>query len=238
MSEKRNRRPSLTKEKTKNRKAQRSRAIRNRMILLVALGVIVLAGLGFLLCKVMGVFDEMPQSSTLTIEKDGTVICQEVTSFEEDYYSKKELKSFVKAEMKAYNQENGKGKITLNTVRKKGDTVYVKTTYQSVEDYSAFTGIEMSAGTVKSLKENYDFEDAFVTVKDGKKGDSAKTVDITSQSKLKALVIKENITVVTESDVVYVSDAATEMVDAKTVRITQPDGNEDATQLTYIIYNK
>lgn len=236
MSEKRNRRPSSTKERTKKRQTKRSRAMRSRFVLLAVLCAVVLAGLGLLLCKVLGVFDQMPQSSTLTLKEDGKVICQEVTSFDEDFYSKKELKSFMKAEIKAYNQKNGKGKITLDTVRTKGDTIYVKTTYKTVEDYSAFTGIEMAAGTMKQMKKSYDFEDAFVTVKDGKKGDSAKTVDITSQSKLNALVIRENITVVMDKKVVYVSDSATEMVDAKTVKIAQPDGNEDATQLTYIIY--
>lgn len=49
-------------------------------------------------------------------------------------------------------------------------------------------------------------------------------------------IIKENINVTVDGTILYVSDACTTMVDKSTVSIEQPDGNEDATQLTYIIY--
>ena len=49
-------------------------------------------------------------------------------------------------------------------------------------------------------------------------------------------MIKENISVTVDGEILYVSDACTTMVGKNTVAIAQPDGNEDATQLTYIIY--
>ena len=114
---------------------------------------------------------------------------------------------------------------------------YAKITYASADDYSKFTSLGLYTGTVKqAAKKGFDFADAFVSVKDGVKGTSVESLDITSQKKLKVAVIKENISVTVDGEILYVSDACTTMVDKNTVAIAQPDGNEDATQLTYIIY--
>ena len=114
---------------------------------------------------------------------------------------------------------------------------YAKITYASADDYSKFTSLALYTGTVKqAAKKGFDFADAFVSVKDGVKGTSVESLDITSQKKLKVAVIKENISVTVDGEILYVSDACTTMVDKNTVAIAQPDGNEDATQLTYIIY--
>ena len=235
MSEVKNRKSSTNGDRSKNRQLQRKKVMRNRLIALIIICVAVVELIVLGVCKLTGIFDKMPENSTLAVGSDGKVVYQEVTSFGEDFYNKNELKSFVKDAIKEYNDKNG-NKIKLDTVKVKGDVAYAKTTYASVKDYSKFTGIELSSGKMKQIKKNYDFDDAFVSVKDGKKGATAKAVDITSQSKLKVLVIKENVTVQVDGTICYVSDADTEMVDESTVTISQPDGNEDATQLTYIIY--
>ena len=235
MSEVKKSKPSTNKDRLKSRQKQRKKVMRNRLVALIVICVAVVALIVFGVCKLTGILDKMPETSTISLESDGKVIYQEVTSFGEDFYSKNELKSFMKDAIKEYNDKNG-NKVKLDTVKVKGDVAYAKTTYSSVKDYSEFTGIEMAAGKMKQIKKNYEFDEAFVAVKDGKKGSTAKAVDITSQSKLKVLVIKENVTVHVDGTILYVSDAATNMVDAGTVSISQPDGNEDATQLTYIIY--
>jgi hypothetical protein len=50
------------------------------------------------------------------------------------------------------------------------------------------------------------------------------------------VILKENIGVTVDGTILYVSDSNTTLVDESTVSIAQADGNEDATQLTYIIY--
>lgn len=231
-----NKKPSSKATKTRRNQDRRHRAIRNRAIALCIIAVALIAAIVALVCKVMGVFDKTPEISTLTLKSDGNVICEEVTSFDESFYNKGELKKFMKSEIDKYNHEAGSGKVKLNQVKVSGKTAYAKTTYASYKDYSALTGIEMYVGNVKSAKKIYDFADAFVAVKEGVKGTSVESLDITSQSKLKVLVVRENITVVVPGDILYISDGATTMVDKNTVTIAQPDGNEDATQLTYILY--
>ena len=164
------------------------------------------------------------------------MICEELTDFAEDY-SRSELKTYMKEEIKEYNDANGKDSVKLDKIKFYSDLAHAKTTYASAEDYSKFTGYGLYTGTIKSaVKQGFDFSDAFVSVTDGEKGTSVDTLDITSQKKLKVAIIKENINVTVDGTILYVSDACTTMVDKSTVSIEQPDGNADATQLTYIIY--
>ncbi len=223
-------------KKTKKGMTKRQKALRNRLIALITIVVVAIVAVVLVVCKKAGVFDERAETSTLTITKDGTVICEEVTTFDESFYDKAQLKKFVKTEIDNYNKEAGDSEIKLNSLTVKGETAYAKTTYKTVDDYCAFTGIELFAGSMSQAKKAYDFADAFVTVKEGVKGTSAEPLDITSQKKLKVLVVKENINVSVDGEILYVSDSSTSMIDNHTVAIAQPDGNEDATQLTYIIY--
>ena len=239
MNEGLNTKPSSREAKAKRAKekqVKRNKAIRNRLIALCVIAVAVIGAVAFFVCKMLGVFDKQTEVSTLTLTDDGKVICEEVTTFDESFYDKGELKKFIKSEIDKYNQKAGSGKVKLDTLKVSGKTAYAKTIYASCEDYQAFTGIDVYAGTVKKAKKSYDFQDAFVTVKEGVKGTQAETLDITSQGKLKVLIVKENINVIVPGEIIYVSDGATTMVDKNTVSIAQPDGNQDATQLTYILY--
>lgn len=224
-------------ERTRRTKAKNNRIIRQRIAAAVTAAVVVIVLLILLVCRMLGVFDRIPDVSNLALTEDGKVVCQEVSDFSEDNYTKSALKSYMKQEIKTYTDANGTDRIHLDKVKTDKETAYAKVTYASAEDYAAFTGTTLYAGTVKDAAEQgYDFADAFVSVKDGEKGESAEPLDITSQKKLKIVIIKQNIQVTVDGEILYVSDACTTMEDADTVTIAQPDGNEDAAQLTYIIY--
>ncbi len=224
------------KKRSNAKQSRRQRALRNRMIALVTIGILVVVAVVLLICKFTGVFDKLPVKSMLTLTEQGQIVCEEVSPFESEYYSKSELKTFVKDEISKYNKEHGKDAIKLDTISVKNKKAYVKSTYASAKDYSKFTGITASAGTMKKMKDKFDFNEVFMSVEKGKKTDAVKTVDVTAQGKLKVLVVKENLTVTVPGKICYVSDGATSVIDDHTVAIAQPDGNEDATQLTYIIY--
>lgn len=216
-------------------KARNQKIVQHRIAILIAVIILVIAAI-VAVVKFSGWFDKIPDQSTLTISDDGKVICEELTDFAEDY-SRSELKTYMKEEIKEYNDTNGKDSVKLDKIKFYSDLAHAKTTYASAEDYSKFTGYGLYTGTIKSaVKQGFDFSDAFVSVTDGEKGTSVDTLDITSQKKLKVAIIKENINVTVDGIILYVSDACTTMVDKSTVSIEQPDGNEDATQLTYIIY--
>lgn len=223
--------------KASQRRARNAKIVKRRIAMLIAALVVIAAIIIAVVCKVVGVFDSTADESMITIMDDGKIVCEEVTDFSEKDYSKKELKTFIKQQIKEYTAENGANSVKLDQLKVKGDVAYAKITYASADDYSKFTSMGLYTGTVKqAAKKGFDFADAFVSVKDGVKGTSVESLDITSQKKLKVAVIKENISVTVDGEILYVSDACTTMVDKNTVAIAQPDGNEDATQLTYIIY--
>lgn len=228
---------SAKNAKASKRRARNAKIVKRRIAMLIAALVVIAAIIIAVVCKVVGVFDSTADESMITIMDDGKIVCEEVTDFSKKDYSKTELKTFIKRQIKEYTAENGANSVKLDRLKVKGDVAYAKITYASADDYSKFTSLGLYTGTVKqAAKKGFDFADAFVSVKDGVKGTSVESLDITSQKKLKVAVIKENISVTVDGEILYVSDACTTMVDKNTVAIAQPDGNEDATQLTYIIY--
>lgn len=237
MEKERRRSSAAPRKKSAAGAKKRKEIVRNRMILLGVLIVLAVALIVFAVCRLTGAFDGIPENSILSVDEKGEVVCEEVTDFNESFYSKGALKSYIKKEIGTYNDENGSGSVKLDKLKVKGKKAYAKMSYTSPKVYSAFTGYDLYQGTVKkALEAGYDFADAFVAVKDGEKKDSAKTLDIVSQPKLKVIVIRENIEVQVDGKILYVSDSNTTMVDESTVAIAQIDGNNDATQLTYIVY--
>lgn len=239
MERQRTPRSAQAKKKRAAGAKKRREIVRKRVILLGILIAAAAALIVFLICRLTGVFESIPERSVLHVGADGQVVCEEVTTFDETFYTKSSLKSFMKKEIGAYNDENGSGSVKLEQVKVKGDTAYARTAYTSPNVYSSFTGFGLYQGTVKqALKDGYDFSDAFVSVENGEKKEQAETLDITSQPKLNVVAVRENIEVTVDGEILYVSDSNTTMVDASTVSIEQLDGNNDATQLTYIVYKK
>lgn len=225
---------TVTVRQKRSRKAQR---IRRKRILVLVVAVILVAGLIAGICFGTGVFEKRAEKSTLTLREDGSLICEEVAAFDGEQYDKAALKTYAKQEIQAYNDENGKDRIKLERVAVKDETAYMRIWYKSVEDYSAFTGYEIFSGTVEKAQEaGYTFQDSFAQVTEGKKGDSAAMETVVADASQKVLIIRENITVNIDGTLLYVSEESTEVENKDTLAISQVDGNQDATSLTYIIY--
>lgn len=225
--------PTPPEKKTEVRKAKmlKRRIIFGGGILVAAIAVILIV------CFLTGMFDKGAEISTLTIQNDGTIVSEEVETLGEDYYAKGELKSFVKKEIKEYNSQAGTKAVKLQKLSVKGDNAYLKTGYKTAGDYQAFTGYELFSGTLEEAqKAGYDLSDTFMAVKDGAKGDGVDRETVLKDKKAKVVAIRENITVKVAGKILYVSGQDTEMTAEDTVTISQTDGNQDATDLTYIIY--
>jgi len=220
------------------RKQARMKILKRRRRLLIAAIVAVIAIIVLLVLYFMGTFYKKAKSTTLTLESNGTVTFEEVTDLSEDYYDAKEMKTFVKDTIKSYNSENGKNAVSLEYYAVDGDTVYCRTTYKSVDVYEDFTGYYAYAGTVAEAKsdEGLDFNDSFVTVEDGAKGDTATVDTVTETDDNEVLVIEENCTVEVPGDIVYVTDSGTEVTGTDTVTISASDSDADALEKAYIVY--
>ncbi len=269
---------SSTQDMAARRKRRHQKQRRRLMTLAISAAVALIAIIVVIFMAISALFNgsdedansaatyvEPPTVNTLTINADGTVVCEEVSTYNEADYeaeeeeettkSKKkkdaeeeeepspleifieEIQSFVDEQISAYNSENGSGSIILDYLQVANGTIYIKITYASVADYAAYTGYTLEQGTPAELSNDYDFSDIYVEVADGEKGDSVDGIDLMSESEVTLLLIKENIRVVVPGGIVYITDYATELADTNVVDISQPDGNNDATTLTYIFYD-
>lgn len=207
-----------------------------RMIIIGAVVIFIIAAV-VVGCFAAGVFEKRSDISLLAVSKDGTVISEEVETLGEEYYTKAELKSFVKEAIKEYNDKAGAKAVKMERLLVKGEQAYLRTVYKTAEDYQAFTGYGLFAGTVAQAKKaGYDFADAFIVVKDGAKGDGTDVETVTKDEKANVVVLRQNTTVKVDGKILYVSGQDTEVKSGDTVTISQTDGNQDATDLTYIIY--
>lgn len=221
------------------RKRRQREVMRNRIIFGVVC-VAIFALLVFLIIKVAGLAmnsGSMPETSTLTFDKSGKVVFEEVTDFDAETYSKSELKTYTNDLIESFNETYGKDAITLDKLKVSGDKAYIKTTYHDAEAYSAFTSYQtFNASFEEATEAGYDFEELFCTVADGTKATGQAVIAADTFAGYQVAVVSENVTVVVPGQINYISETSTEIVDGSTVSIKQADGNDDATDTVYIIY--
>ena len=220
-------------------KAERQRAALIRLgimsgaviLLLILLIVLMVRGFGG------GAFKEAA-STTLTIDKSGKIIFEELTTLDKEYYDSDEMKTYVEETISDYNGKKGEDSITLEEFKVNGDQVYLRTIYKTPEIYADFTNIEFKVGTVKELKQDGEtFEDVFASVSEGKKGDRTTSGQAVKNEDSHAVVIRENVSVKVNGTIDFVSDENTELKDASTVKIERESSEDpDAAVTTYIVY--
>ena len=224
------------KKALQERRKQRNKMIRRRrMIFFGGIAVVAVAVVLIITLLVKTLTGSIVSANTLTLTDTG-VTFEEISSTED--LSKSEIKSYAKEVINAFNKESGEKLVKLDKVKEKKGVVYVKTSYDSIEAYSDFSGYEAYSGTVASVTEaGVDLSAVtFVSVADGKKGDVADAETVTSDDSLKILIIQENATFVVNGEIQYVSDENTTVVDASTVSTVNEDGSDDSAVWTYIIY--
>ncbi|MCF0127369.1 MAG: hypothetical protein HUJ70_02310 [Pseudobutyrivibrio sp.] len=230
---------NTSKQRAALKKKRKAKRIRVSVIVFVLLLLLMLAACYVIKQKIDAENAAMATVSTLTLSADGFVKCEEVVDFDESKYDKKELKETSEDLIKSYNDTMGEECIKLEKFKLKDGIAYMRTSYNSLNDYATFTSLACYNDTVENaLEAGYDFLDSFSSVSGGVKGSQ---VDIATPAHdfegLNVLVMEQNITVVVPGEVVYVSTGATSVVDGHTVTIAPEDGNPDTITRTYIIYN-
>lgn len=228
------------KELQAARRKRRQREVMRNRIIFGAICVALLALLITLIVKLGGTLFNAggaAETSTITFEKDGQVVFEEVADFDPQTYSKAEFKKYTQKLVKDFNDSYGDKSIALKRITFRKGQVYIKTTYKDADCYAAFSSYTTYNGSYDgAVTAGYDFNDTFSIV-DGTSKASGQTVDAASTfARAKVAIVKENVNVVVPGKITYVSDNSTEVIDEHTVGISQADGNEDATDLVYIIY--
>ncbi len=225
-------------QEARRRRRQRE-VMRNRIIF--AIGCLaVIALIVFLIVKLIGALagsGKMPETSTLTFENDGEVIFEEVADFDTDVYSKAEFKTYTNDLIDSFNDTYGEKAITLDKLKVSGEKVYVKTTYKNADAYSAFTSYQTFNSSFEDAKAaGYDFEELFCITENDTKGTAQPVIASETFAGFQVAIVSENVTVKVPGQIYYISELSTELLDGSTVSIKQADGNDDATDLVYIIY--
>lgn len=179
------------------------------------------------LCMCIGLFagcgtDVEGDSSVVYVGKKGEVISLDVEQFEEDYYDVEELEAFVKEQVSAYTEENGRGTVKVEELTVADGSGRLRMRYKTPEDYSAFNGIELYQGTVLgALTAGYVFDDEYAKVENGKVTGIATKQEIYQQQDLNVVIIRANTDVQVDGEICYVSNQNVMLTGTDRVSIRQ-----------------
>ena len=177
--------------------------------------------------------------NTVYVQKKGRIIGASVETFDKDYYSEEELEEYVNQRVEAYTETHDKKSVKMDSFSVEDGVAKLNIRYAGYEDYAEFNNIEMFAGSVlQAMAAGYDFEDEFLTVTDGKLGESADKDMVTADEDYKVVILNEKVNVKVDGTVAYVSAKYTSMAGKDTVAIALPEDAKDGEELalTYIIY--
>ncbi len=167
-------------------------------------------------------------SSTVFVQKDGTVVTTDVEDFDESQYSTSELREYVQDAVAEYTSENGSKSLKFTNLDVSNDVARLTLTYASTEDYAAFNDTVLYTGTVVgALKDGFDYDVSFKQA-DGKEVSVSQVLD---SEKLKIVIIRTGSSVQVPGKVVYYSFDADAVLEGKdTVLIGQSQLYEEETE--------
>ena len=177
-------------------------------------------------------------TSTVFIDKKGTVTSVDVEDLDKEYYDEEELESYITEHVDDFTEKNGDVVEKVSFKVEEG-TAKLQMDYDSCEAYTGFNGIELFHGTVVAAQaEGYDFETEFYSVDneaEGGKGQSSTKEEVLADDDSKVAIIKANVDVQVPGKVLFVSAQNTKVTGKNTVSIAG-EGNSEEADLTYIIY--
>ena len=173
-----------------------------------------------------GQSDLKADTDTVYVEKNGAVLSMDVEAFDQEYYDEAELKEFVDSEVSDYNGQHGEKSVEVKDLSVEDKTAKLKLAYRTVDDYTAFTGVELYQGkVVQAMAAGYNFDVDFAAVdEDGVHGVLGS--EITDQGDLKVVIIKANTNVQVDGKILYVSCDNVTLTGKNTVSIQTGTGIE------------
>lgn len=202
----------MEKEKTSKRK--RSAKARQKKKLMVTGGLavllVVLVILAVFVFGSCGTYDV--DRSTVFIEEDGKVVSATVESFDENTYSKDELKEYISAAIEEFNSKNGEKSAKQKTLSVKEGVATLVIEYANTSLFQKFEGTEIFVGSIADAMEaGFAFDGQFASVAGGVVREAA-FEDFANDSEYKVAIIKANTKVVIDGTIYYVSTENVESV--------------------------
>ncbi len=240
MTEKRRKGVASAQMQEARRRKRYRQVMRNRIIFVMVCLLVVLL-IVFALVKLFTRGASSSSSadiSTLTFSEDGSIVFEEISSFDSDYYDKKELQSQSEDLIASFNETYGADAITLDELKVKDGNAYMKTSYQDADVYTSFTSYNTYLDSVSAAVEaGYDFADTFMSVTDGVAGEAIETEGASDFLDYQVAIVEQNVAVTVPGQLVYVSSSGVTVLSQDTVSITADADNSDVTERVYIIYS-
>lgn len=177
-------------------------------------------------------------STMVSVGKKGTVTTIDVDTFDQDYYTEADFKTFAESAINTYNMSHEVDAVTLSEFAVTDGVAKLKMEYKSVEDYSDFNGIPLFLGTVvDAVAAGYKFEGTFLAVEKGEVAGSATKTEILADADLNVVVIQANTDVRVAGKICYVSNQNVTVTAKDTVSIRDAENAAlESDVLTYIVY--
>ncbi len=230
-----------SRELQEARRRKRQRQVMRNRIIFGAGCALVLALIIFLITKLVGFFagaGSVADTSTITFNEDGGVVFEEIVDFDTDIYDKSSLEDFVEENVASFNDAYGSEAVSVEKISVSDNKSYVRTSYVDADAYSSATSYQTYDDTYENaIAAGYTFNNTFAAVTDATKGEGQNVDADTVFAGKRVAVVSENVVVVVPGTIDYVSDSDTEVIADNTIKISPADGNEDSTELVYIIYS-
>lgn len=185
-----------------------------------------------------------PEISSISIDKDGTIIHQIVGDFEQNYYEVNGLQALASDRVAEYCADYGKDSVTLTSVEEKDGKILIQLGYATNRDYSNFNNRELYVGTLaEAYVQGYPLEGVPFVSTDGKPMEFGDMEDRDSkQIVIIATKPSEELVVNTYGKALYINRSSAgepevSFYGKKGAHITYPS-NEDTNEsvLSYIIF--
>lgn len=159
--------------------------------------------------------DSSGEVSSVSIQKDGTILSNIVEEFGQSYYDKEELQQAILMEAADYNKTAGNGKINVEKINVDDGVATVRMTYQNAGDYAGFNHVIFFAGSASDAQTDYELNVVLSGVKDT--NDTLAKADILAMEGYKLLITDVQEPVFLDGRAEYVSDNITASDDRKSV---------------------
>lgn len=199
----------MAKKTTNRRKRKKSKKIIvGRSIALVLFLMLILTVLGYFIAKDLYQKWEArfeSNTSVVFIQKDGSVVSNDVIYFDTSIYDQTQLGLFIEETISTYNKEHGEGAVVKNSLTIENNVASLILVYKDADTYEDFSGIELFMGNVtEAVAAGYDFDGKFAKIVDGKAVECTKS-DFVGNTELKVAIIKANTKIQIEGEILYIS---------------------------------
>lgn len=191
---------SKAKAKAKARKRQKQKLA--LLVVLIAVLLILIVAAVFK-SGILG--GKTVDGNSVYILESGKIVSTNIEVFDEDDYSKSELKSYMKDVISDYNKENGSGSVKQKSFNVKNDVATSVLQYKDADTFEDFYGRELFVGTIgEAIDAGYSFDIPFASV-------SGSTITECTNEKFiadetyKVAIIKANTKVMVEGGICFVS---------------------------------